>query len=172
VNIAEWGPYLTVFRDRAEAAAVPAANAMTEAYHDHLIGFTLIESGSHPPVTRTPAPPGRPPAVMPGGVNGSLIGSVTRAAAVPDGPGIATGSVQPNTIYAATQEWGGVHHGSPYMLLWVRYVGPYEVRKRGWRKAVVDIPARPYMRTAVAEMIATGELSRVAGRTFSAYTWG
>jgi hypothetical protein len=171
VTPAELPAYLEAIKARVEASVVPVADAMAEAYKDHLTGFTLLESGSHPPVTQTPAPLGRPPALMPGGVNGSLVGSVTRAPAV-GGDGVATASVQPNVIYAATQEWGSVHRGNPRMWLWVRYIGPQEVKRRGWVKPIVRIPERPYMRTAVLELMGTGQLSRVAARTFEAVVWG
>jgi hypothetical protein len=169
VTFDELPGYLMAIKARVAASAVPVADAMADKYKDHLTGVTLLESGSHPPVTRTPAPPGRPPAVMPGGVNGSLVGSVTKAPAAGAG-GIATASVQPNTIYAATQEWGSRHVG--HMWLWVRYIGPMAVLERGWLRREVDIPERPYMRTAVAETMATGELGRSAGDRFEAVVWG
>ena len=35
-------------------------------------------------------------------------------------------------VYAATQEYGGVHTKSPgFMALWVRYIGYAEVKARG-----------------------------------------
>lgn len=168
---AELPGYLEGIKGRAEAAVVPVADAMARTYQDHLTGVTLRESGSHPPVTRTPAPPGRPPAMMPGGVNGSLINSITRAPAYGAG-GVATASVRPNTIYAATQEWGSTHTGKPLMWLWVRYIGPKQVHLRGWVKREVHIPERPYMRTAVLELQGTGELTREAANTFETVVWG
>lgn len=154
---------------RASAAAVPVAGAMARTYEKHLVDVTLIESGSHAPVTPTPAPPGRPPAEM----TGALRGSVTMAGPA-GGGGIGTASVQPNTIYAATQEWGGVHDAvnGPYMWLWIKYVGYIEVIRRNWLKTTVNIPARPYMRTAVAEEIANGELQGAAETTFEAAVFG
>jgi hypothetical protein len=95
---------------------------------------------------------------------------VTKADAAGEGAGIATASVQPNTIYAATQEWGGIHTGR--MWLWVRYIGPRAVRMHGWVRETVDIPGRPYMRTAVAETMASGVLTRRAADTFEAVVWG
>lgn len=170
---AELPAYLEGIKARVEAAAVPVANAMAEEYERHLTGVTLRESGSHPPVTETPAPPGRPPAMMPGGINGSLIGSITRAPAAGAGA-IATGSVQPNTIYAATQEWGSTHHGvrTPYMWLWIGYIGWREVKRRRWIRTEVRIPERPYMRTAVLEEIGTGGMTRAAGDTWETVMWG
>ena len=61
-------PYLEGMKARVEASAVPVVDAIAETYEEHLVGYTLHESGSHAPVTRTPAPPGRPPAFMPGGL--------------------------------------------------------------------------------------------------------
>jgi hypothetical protein len=167
VTPAELPAYLEAIRARVEAAAVPVVDAIAETYEEHLVGFTLHESGAHPPVTQTPAPEGRPPAFM----TGELAGSVTRTPGVGDG-GVAEASVAPHTIYAATQEYGGVHHGSPFMWLWVRYIGPEAVRRHGWRKAVVDIPERPYMRTAVDETITNDSLSRAGTDRFSAVVWG
>ena len=45
--------------------------------------------------------------------------------------GVAVAYVAPHTIYAATQEFGGVHVGKPFMWLWVRYIGPGEVLRAG-----------------------------------------
>ncbi len=156
---------------RVEAAAIPAAGAIGKTYKGHLVDVTLVESGSHPPVTPTPSAPGSPPAVMPGGLHGSLRGSVTMGGPV-GGGGIGESWVNPNVIYAATQEWGGVHSGKPLMWLWVGFVGPAEVVRRGWRKEIVSIPERPYMRTAVRETIASGALSRAAEVAFMAVVWG
>jgi len=137
------------------------------------VDVTLIESGTHAPVTLTPAPPGRPPALMPGGVNGSLRGSVTMSGPT-GGGGIGLASVAPHTIYAATQEWGSTHtaKNGPFMWLWIRYIGYQEVIARSWLRREVTIPERPYMRTAVAEEIANGELQAVAESTFEAVVWG
>lgn len=154
---------------RAEAAAIPVANAIAKTYDEHLTNVTLHESGAHPPVTFTPAPPGRPPAMM----TGRLAGSIARTAAV-GGGGIATSSVAPHTIYAATQEFGGDHFAKPgrFMWLWVKYIGPAAVAERGWQRVAVHIPERPYMRTAVTETVANGSLVRSAERAFYAVVWG
>lgn len=168
---AELPGYLREIRARVAAAEVPVAQKMGSAYKDHLVNYTLHESGSHAPVTRTPAPAGRPPAFMPGGLHGSLAGSVTQGPTY-GGDGYGRTSVAPNTIYAATQQWGSVHTGKPWMWLWVGYIGPIEVLRRRWRRHEVKIPPRPYMNVAVDELIANGELSRVAADTFEAVVWG
>lgn len=159
--------YLTAIRERVAAAEIPVAQQMGAAYKTHLVGFTLHESGAHAPVTRTPAPPGRPPAFMTGGLAASVTQGPTEG-----GAGYGRTSVSPHTIYAATQEFGGVHTGAPFMWLWVKYIGPMSVLERGWLRRTVDIPPRPYMRTAVDEMIADGQLSRTAAETFERVVWG
>ena len=161
--------YLEAITARVAAAAVPAAGAMAKTYKKHLVDITMTESGGHPPVTHTPAPPGRPPAIM----TGRLRGSVTMAGPT-GGGGVGLASVAPHTIYAATQEWGGVHHAvkGPYMWLWIRYIGYLGVLDRGLLRRVVKIPERPYMRTAVAETIADGELEKAGEAAFEAAVWG
>lgn len=160
-------------RARVEPAAVPVAGAIGRTYERHLVDVTLTESGSHPPVTQTPAAPGRPPAEMPGGLFGSLRGSVTMAGPW-GGGGIGESSVAPHVIYAAVQEFGAEISAKrgPYMWLWVHYIGAYEVERRNWLKETVHIPERSYMRTAVRETMANGSLSRAAEVTFEAIVWG
>ena len=160
-------------RARVEPAAVPVAGAIGRTYERHLVDVTLTESGSHPPVTRTPAAEGRPPAVMPGGLYGSLRGSVTMAGPT-GGGGIGESSVAPHVIYAAAQEWGAdiSAKNGPFMWLWVRYIGPAKVERYGWLKETVHVPERSYMRTAVRETIADGSLSAAAETTFEAIVWG
>ena len=168
ISPAELPGVLMELRRRVEASAVPVVNAIAETYHSHLVDVTMLESGSHAPVTQTPAPPGRPPAIM----TGRLRGSVRRTPGVSIGAGIAEATVSPHTIYAGTQEFGGVHTGKPYMWLWVRYIGPHEVLRRNWRKHVVKIPSRSYMRTAVEEELASGGLTAAAAAEFMAVVWG
>jgi hypothetical protein len=154
---------------RAERAAVPAAGAIAKTYEKHLVDVTLTESGGHPPVTPTPSAPGQPPAIM----THRLRASVAMTGPV-GGGGLGFAWVAPHTIYAATQEWGGVHvaKNGPYMWLWIHYIGWQGVMDRGWRKRVVYIPERSYMRRAVAEEIVNGELGRAAALTFEIVVWG
>jgi len=164
---AELPAYLEGIKARVEAAAIPVVDAIASTYKEHLVGFTLHESGSHPPVTRTPAAPGRPPAFM----TGHLAASVFRTPGA-GGGGIAEAMVSPDTIYASTIQWGGVHTGKPFMWLWVRYIGPTAVRAHGWVKHEVTIPSYPYMDVAVSESIANGSLERAGMATFEAVVWG
>jgi hypothetical protein len=177
VDFAELPGYLAAIQARVAAAAVPVAGAMAKTYEKHLVDITLTESGSHGPATAAgyppSAPPGRPPMQMPGGLNGSLRGSVTMSGPT-GGGGIGLASVAPHTIYAATLEWGSTHSAKrgPFMWLWVRYIGYQAVIANRWLMREVTIEERPYMRTAVAEEIANGELQAVAETTFEAVVWG
>lgn len=145
---------LETLRDRAAAAAPAMAMAMGERHQGQLKDVTLARSGAHAPVTQTPSPPGAPPAQM----TGRLRASVTCVRGAGGGMH-ATSIVSANTIYAATQEWGGEHHGNPHMWLWVRFIGPDEVRRRGWVRRTVTIPPRPYMRPSRDQVIGDGSVT-------------
>ncbi len=141
--------YLLALRDRiASQAAVDAANAMALRYHEHLTDVTL-RLFSHPRFTRTPSPPGRPPAL----VTGTLRRSVRVEPAVPQGPGRAMSSVAPHTVYARIQEVGGDVHVVRARVL---------TDGRSFFGKHVRIPARPYMRPARDDVIADGTLRQAA----------
>jgi hypothetical protein len=157
---------LRAFQGKAAEAAPDAAMAMGETHKRYVQNVTLARA-SHPPVTLTPAPPGAPPAMMTGALRRSL--TCVRGA----GGGMhASSRVAPHTVYAATQEWGDVHHGAPLMWLWVRYIGPQEVRRRHWRKQVVNIPARPYMRPSRDDVIANGSAVAAGNASFMKSVFG
>ncbi len=172
ITPAELPAYLAGIKARVEAAAVPVAQAIGEAYREHLVGFTLHESGTHAPVTQTPAVEGRPPAFMPGGKAGSLAGSVIQVPAWSVGAGVAETIVAPKVIYSATIHWGAVHTGNPMMALWVGYIGYAEVKRRGWLLHKVKIPSFPYMIIAVDETIANGTSERAGVNAFTVAVWG
>jgi hypothetical protein len=150
---------------------VPVVDAIGTAYREHLVDYTLIESGAHPPASDAGYPPaaapGRPPMLMTGRLRDTVV--KTPAAG---GGGFAECSVFPTVIYAATIQWGAVHTGAPIMVLWKRYVGYGTARDKGWLKREVTIKPHPYMNTAVDESIANGKLSRAATGTFDAVVWG
>ena len=82
----------------------------------------------------------------------------------------ASAAVGPHTIYAATQEYGAVHTGR--MWLWVAYIGPSEVRARGWVRRIVDIPARPYARPSRDEVIGDGSVTAAGSAAFLRHVFG
>lgn len=147
-------------QDKAAKSAPACADAMGTVHKDWMQNVTLSRFVSVP-VSQTPSPPGSPPASMTGALRRSI--TCTRGAS---GGMVASAIVGPHTIYARTQEFGEVHHGRPRMYLWLRYIGAEEVVIRGWRKRVVDIPARPYVRPSRDDVIGNGMAVSAANAAF------
>lgn len=144
---------------RAGEAMIPAADAMG-------LGFELevkkrLTEKQHTRGTRTPAPPGGPPAME----SGALAASVAMVPA--STPVVATSSVAPHISPRDwVQEWGldGIRPSRmKYMHFW--YDGE-QFRK------VVSVPERSYMRSTVDLMIANGSLSHLAAYAFYDAMWG
>jgi hypothetical protein len=157
---------MEAIRDKAAKAAPACAMAMGETHRDYMQRVTLSHYQSVP-VSQTPSPPGAPPA--------SMTGTLRRSVTCVRGPGggmVASALTGPHTIYAVTQEWGEVHTGKPRMWLWLKYIGPYEVKSRGWVKRTVDIPARPYVRPSRDDVIANGSAVGAANVQFMRQVFG
>lgn len=161
ITLAELVPVLEALRDRAATAAEPSVMAMADTYKDHLTNVTLRRYFAAPGQFGTSSPPGQPPAWR----TGELARSVTVVPGL--GSGLtATASVGPHTIYARTQEEGGIHRPSRARYMhWVNSGGE-------WFKKRVNIPARPYMWPAARECIENGSLTRAAAEAFMAWVWG
>ena len=158
--------YMELIRDKAAKAAPACAMAMGETHRDYMQRVTLSRYQSVP-VSQTPSPPGAPPA--------SMTGTLRRSVTCVRGPGggmFASAYTGPHTIYAVTQEWGEVHTGNPRMWLWLKYIGPYEVKKRGWVKERVFIPARPYVRPSRDAVLANGSAVGNANVQFMRQVFG
>lgn len=170
---AEDAAFLKALAARALDAAVPVAGVIGRTYEQHLKDVTLTESGSHGPATEAGYPPSAPPGAPPMLMTGHLRDSVGMYGPT-GGGGIGRSSVSPDTVYAGTIQWGGVHHpvSGPYMWLWIGYVGYLTVLRKNWYKPEVTIESRPYMTIALAEEIATGELQRAAEAAFEAAVYG
>jgi hypothetical protein len=142
-------------RDRAATAAPAVAMEMARVYSVHLSRVTLRRTTAAPGQFGTPAPPGGPPAFR----TGALAGSVTHW------PGASSGMTGrayagPHTIYAVTQQEGAIHFARNFRYMhWTNSGGE-------WWKKRVDIPPRPYMQPALADVIADGSLQRWAALTF------
>jgi hypothetical protein len=147
-------------RDRAAQGTADAANAMAYAYQRRLVTDTLRRY-THPPFTKTPSPPGQPPAL----VTGTLRRSV-RVVPAAGGGAVARSSVAPHTVYARIQEYGG--HIYPVRARFLRWVEDGAVHFARH----VYLPPRPYMRPTTAEMAADGSLHRAAAAAFQARVWG
>ena len=159
---AELPPVLAAVGERASRAAPDAATAMAYAYHRHLTG-DVLRRYTHPPRTKTPSPPGGPPAL----VTGTLRRSVRAVAAAGGGP-VAMALVAPHTVYARIQELGGhiypkhtTRGGRPGFLRWTEDGVTHYARH-------VYLPPRPYMAICTRETIANGSLHRAAVAAFEA----
>jgi hypothetical protein len=148
--------YLDRLAARASAAAPAAVNAMGMAYQRVLVGSTLVRY-THPRGTKTPSPPGQPPALA----TGTLRRSVRLEPATGSGP-VARASVAPHTVYARIQELGG-------------HIYPVRARALRWTEdgtvhfaRHVYLPERPYMRPTRTETVADGTLRRAAIDAFRA----
>ena len=127
-------------REAGRGANIEGANEIqTEARH-------RLERLGHPPETKTPSLPGMPPAF----ISMHLSDSVTVR------PGLESTKVGPTARYARIQELGGWMQGHPYMY-WREDGVKY--RSEGHR-----LPARPYWKPSVDEVIASGKLTRIYAR--------
>jgi phage gpG-like protein len=158
VRFSELPAYLRMLQVRAGEAAIPAADAMADAFQGRVANHTLRRF-EHPAGERTNSPPGAPPAY----VSGDLARSVTAVHA--GTPVRATASVAPHVIYAAVQEWGGDMHSRPGGYMTFFYGNPYRARH-------VSVPQGPYLLPTVYEMFADGALLRAAADGFYAGMWG
>lgn len=152
--------FLDALAAKVERAAAPAVNAMALAYQRRLVTDTLVRY-THPPQTKTPSPPGAPPAL----VTGTLRRSVVPELATVAGP-VARASVAPHTVYARIQELGGdIYPVRAKFLRWTED-GITHYSKH------VRLPARPYMRPTTAATVADGSLHRAAAAAFARTVWG
>ena len=145
--------------DKTARAAPDCANAMGFAYQRHLVTVTLRRY-THPPQTKTPSPPGQPPALVTGTLRRSVRVDLARGLVV------AAARVAPHTVYARIQELGG--HIYPVRAKYLRWTedGVVHFSKH------VYLPARPYMAPALADTIANGSLTRAAAAAFMKAVWG
>ena len=153
--------FLKAIQARAADAAPPTVMAIGQTYQKHLQKVTLRRSFAAVGQYGTPASPGQPPAWR----TGELARSVITAAGPSSGTS-ASAVVGPHTVYAVTQERGGVHEArrARYMR-WVNSGGFWSLRR-------VEIPPRPYMRPALDDVMGDGSLTRAAMESFMAKVWG
>lgn len=114
--------------------------AMPEAAHDSAVEVQtttreLLTALEHPFATKTPSPPGAPPAK----ISGALAGSVL---VTDDGD---TAHVGPTTDYGRIQELGGWMQGHP-MMHW-------QEDGRWHHSAGHSLPDRPYLKPALEESL-------------------
>lgn len=159
ITPAELPAYLEAIQERVVAAAAASANAMAEAEHRYLVTNVLVRY-SHPPFTKTPSPPGQPPALVTGTLRRSL-----RVDQAHGGP-VAVASLAPHTVYARIQELGGNIY--PVRRKFLRWVEDGQVH---FSKHVY-LPPRPYMLPARNDLVANGAFRRAASSAFRRVVWG
>jgi hypothetical protein len=134
VTLDELPGYLRMLAARAGEAAIPASDAMSEAFGKEV--KRRLTALSHDRGTRTPAPAGGPPAME----SGDLAGSVQQVPA--STPVVATSSVAPHMSPRDwVQEWGldNIRPARAPRMVFV-YGDLYRARR-------VDVPERSYMRS-------------------------
>jgi phage gpG-like protein len=141
------------------SAATEAPAAAVKAMSLLGIAATAVELTrySHPPLTRTPSPPGGSPARITGTLGRSLVATppLTKA-------GWASTTIGGTVIYARIQELGGVINAKTSKgLFWIDEHG-------GHRAKSVRIPARPYLGPTTAKLVASGRLGDVATKAWLA----
>ena len=117
---------LRLCQEAAYNAALDSADDVRERTQ------ALLLSREHPPFTKTPSPPGTPPAAISGALAASVI-------VTDDGESAFVG---PTTDYGRIQELGGEMHGHP-MMHWQEPPGVWH-HSRGH-----SLPDRPYLKPAL-----------------------
>ena len=146
-------------RDRAAFAVIPAANAMAGEFKTGVV--KALTARQHERGTRTPSPPGEPPAME----SGVLAGSVARIPA--STPVIARAYVGP---HKPPRDWVQEYGRAGIRPVHARFM-VFEYDGLQFREEV-DVPERSYIRSTRDRMIADGSLHRAAAGAFYAYLWG
>lgn len=144
---------------RAGEAMIPAADAMGSSFEIE-VKRRLTEK-SHERGTRTPAPPGGPPAME----SGALAASVTMDPA--STPVVATASVAP---HLPPRDWVNEYGLSGIRPVRAKYMHFWYDGERF--EKIVNVPERSYMRSTAEIMAADGSLTDAAAAAFYAAMWG
>jgi len=124
------------------ASAAPRAAVQAMALTGVAATQVQLSRSSHPRRTPTPAPPGAPPSV----VTGTLRRSIVFTEPVPVGQGRWVASIGGTVVYARIHEFGG----------------------QTGRNHATTLPARPYLRPTAEALSASGTLTAVAVKAFTA----
>ena len=134
VDVAATEAALDALVARVQDAARGAAHDSAEEVQKTTQG--LLTALEHPFSTKTPSPPGSPPAK----ISGDLAGSVL---VTDEGDSSFVG---PTTDYGRIQELGGYMQGHP-MMHWQEPPGVWH------HSAGHDLPERPYLKPALEESL-------------------
>lgn len=151
--------YLRALAVRAGYAAIPGADKLGADFRDEI--KERLTALSHARGTRTPAPPGGPPAME----SGDLAGSVTMDPA--STPVVATAVVGPRLPPRDWVNEFGKDGIRPVHAEYMRfYYNGLQLRK------VVNVPQREYM-VSTAEIVAhDGAVAAAVAAAFYAALWG
>jgi hypothetical protein len=147
-QVATIGRFIAVADPGAEAAA----NEMADAFKP--VVQRVLLSRSHAFATKTPSPPGSPPAA----ISGELAASIMNTPAI-GGGAVWESKSGPTTRYGRIQELGGVMTGHPTMHWWEDGVPHWSHQH--------SLPPRPYLAPTVDAMADSGELGDAAAAAFS-----
>lgn len=146
---------------RIKAAANPGAEAAANAMADVFTGVVQGELGAvgHFLHTKTPSPPGSPPAWISRNLRNSMF--ITPAAPIGADAWLARSG--PTTRYSRIQELGGeMRAHSDRGMRWQEPPGV-------WHQSMEhSLPARPYMKPGLATVIGSGALEGAAAGAFGA----
>lgn len=152
--------FLAAIQARVATAAPDCAMAMGRVHQRRMQDNELVRF-SHAPGTKTPSPPGAPPAL----ISGALRNSVTCIRG-PGGGMVASALTGPHTVYASIQEYGG--HIYPRRAKFLRWEQDGQVH---FSKHVY-LPPRPYVRPSRNAVLANGSAVAAANVAFLAHVWG
>jgi hypothetical protein len=159
VTLEELPAYLEAIAVRAGYAAIPAADVMGADLRD-AVKKRLTEM-SHARGTRTPAPPGGPPAME----SGDLAGSVKMYPA--STPVVATAKVGPNMPPRDAVNEFGMSGIRPVRAKYMRFYYDGLVLAK-----VVNVPQREYMESTAEIVAHDGSLAAATAAAFYAALWG
>lgn len=159
MTLAELPAYLEALAVRAGYAAIPGADAIGSVFRDEV--KKRLTALSHERPTRTPAPPGGPPAMESGG----LAASVTMDPA--STPVVATAVVGPHAPPKDyVQEYGMTIHAKSRGGMRFQYGSDF------YRARVVRVPEREYMLSSAEIVAHDGSAATEAAGAFYAAMWG
>ena len=160
MTLAELAAYLRVLEVRAGYAAIPGADKLGGDFRDAI--KQRLTALSHARGTRTPAPPGGPPAME----SGDLAGSVTMTPA--STPVVAVAPVGPHcSPRDFVQEFGGDMHARAGNRIGMTFLygDMYHAQH-------VSVPPREYMESTANIVAADGAVASAVAAAFYAALWG
>jgi hypothetical protein len=154
--------FLEELRDKAATSGGESASNAMVKHFDTEVKSVELRRFTHAAGTRTPSPPGSPPAL----VTGRLRSSFQIKPAYSIGDFRWKSSDRPSVVYARIQEYSGdIFPVTAKYLAWRTASGMHFAKS-------VYLPARPYMRPAIQRIIEDGSLTEAAAHAFEEVVYG